>query len=245
MGYILSNKQYKAALSEQFGIQIQHNKKSDYYCVLKTGTYEDRRKDQINQLVATGQLKPGETINSIDEYIRLIADIDKRTSDYLLKVYVQMKYIDIIFLTQCYIHSYFAHIHSLLPVINKSVFLEEYREIRASLPAAPVLRAMYGAAARYVTTLPQYSDASFPIPENFSDILFHRMFKYLNGDYAPDLAAVQAIVITNNHYKNTTSWYNGWLMNCVVSLMKYVSIIIIIIILINSSIHFTYRLLGW
>ncbi|KAI8880906.1 hypothetical protein K501DRAFT_190240, partial [Backusella circina FSU 941] len=194
MGYILSNKQYKAALCDRFGIQIQHNKKSDYYCVIKTGTFEDRRKDQIDQLVATGQLKPEETISSIDDYIKLIADIDKQTSDYLLKVY-------------------FAHIHSLLPVVNKSAFLEEYREIRASLPSVQILRAMYGAAARYVTTLPQYSDAKFPISQNFSEIMFHRMFKYFNGDYAPDLATVQAIIITNNHYKNTSSWYNGWLMN--------------------------------
>lgn len=70
----------------QYGIDIQHNESNDYFHIKKLGSSDDRRTDQIKQLIDLGIIKPDETIANIDDWIWKVAGIDKKLSDRLLKM---------------------------------------------------------------------------------------------------------------------------------------------------------------
>jgi hypothetical protein len=122
------------------------------------------------------------------------------------------------------IFRYFAYIHPLLPVINKTEFLEEYRGIRSSYPAGYLLNAVYGAAVRYVENCKKFNDLDsiddggvWDFPEDFSENLFEIIIIYLKGKYIPRISTVQSIIIAHNHSANVDNWTSSWLLNCAVS----------------------------
>ncbi|KAI9307650.1 fungal-specific transcription factor domain-containing protein [Cunninghamella echinulata] len=153
-----------------------------------------------------GIIKPGETVNGLDDWILKVAGIDKVTSDRLMKIY-------------------FAYIHPGLPVINKSFFLKQYRGYSADFPSAPLLNAMYGAALRYIETCKVFGDNTavydafgeeiddFQIPEGGSEKFFENVIIYVKGRYNPNIATIQALVITQNHRASMDSkMTGGWLI---------------------------------
>ncbi|CAO3641602.1 unnamed protein product [Cunninghamella blakesleeana] len=154
-----------------------------------------------------GITKPGEIIKDLDDWILKIAGIDKLTSDQLLKVY-------------------FAYIHPGLPVVNKVFFLRQYRSLSSDYPSAPLLNAMYGAALRYIETCKVFGDntavqdalgceiADFQIPEGGSEKFFENLIAYCKGKYNPNIATIQALVITQNHRASMDTKVTGaWLIN--------------------------------
>lgn len=119
--------------------------------------------------------------------------------------------------------SYFAYIHPLLPVINKTAFLEEYRGIRTYFPTGPVLNAVYGAAVRYIENCKKFGDSdrldggkSWDFPKNLSEMLFQNLIIFIKGKYDPCLPTIQAIIIAHNHSANVESSSSSWLLNCIV-----------------------------
>lgn len=116
----------------------------------------------------------------------------------------------------------------MLPVINKTAFLEEYRGIRATFPAATLLNAIYGASVRYVNNCIKFNDwqrldngREWVFPHNFSEKLFQNLIIFVKGRYNPRLSTIQAILIAHNHSANVESWTSGWLLNCIVGVTRY------------------------
>ncbi|KAI7905436.1 fungal-specific transcription factor domain-containing protein [Cokeromyces recurvatus] len=148
-------------------------------------------------LESLGMLKPGETIKSLNDWIYKVAGIDKITSDSLMKIY-------------------FAYIHPGLPIINKKLFLKQYRGQIGEYPSAPLLNAIYGAAVRYIETCKLFGDQvpldqHVEIKEGWSEKLFENLIFYVRGRYNPCISTIQAIVISQNHRasfdeKITSSW---------------------------------------
>lgn len=123
---------------------------------------------------------------------------------------------------------YFAYIHPLLPVVNKTAFLEEYRGIKATFPAATLLNAIYGASVRYINNCIKFNDwqrldngREWEFPHNFSEKLFQNLIIFVKGRYIPRLSTIQAILIAHNHSANVESWTSGWLLNCIVSYLLF------------------------
>ncbi|KAG2200532.1 hypothetical protein INT47_012318 [Mucor saturninus] len=188
----------------QYGIAIHHHENNDYFHIKKTASPNDRRSAQVKQLIELGFMKPDETVSNIDDWVWKVSGLQKSLGDRLLKIY-------------------FAYIHPLLPVVNKTSFLEEYRGIQSCFPAGPLLNAMYGAAVRYVENCKKFGDAErldeggkpWDLPENLAQRLFSTLIVFIKGKYAPCLSSIQAIVIGHNHSVNFENWSSGWLLNCV------------------------------
>ncbi|ORZ13577.1 fungal-specific transcription factor domain-domain-containing protein, partial [Absidia repens] len=162
-----------------------------------------------NQLLLEklGMLKPGEPILNVEDWIFKVADITKATSDRLMKIY-------------------FAYIHPGLPVVNKTLFLNQYRGLADDYPSAPLLNAMYGAATRYIETCQLFGDETavteafdddidgWQIPDGGSERLFDNLIKYVRGRYNPNIATIQALVIAQNHRASMDGkMTGGWLIN--------------------------------
>ncbi|CAO3577550.1 unnamed protein product [Absidia cylindrospora] len=162
---------------------------------------EDTTGRTPNQLLLEdiGILKPGEPILGMDDWLWKVSGITKSTSDQLLKIY-------------------FIYIHPGLPVVNKTLFLNQYRGLASDYPSAPLLNAMHGAAMRHIEkcqilddgdsildTLYKDSGGRWEMPEGGSESFYDRLRKYIQGVYAPSLATVQAILIGQNHHPNTES----------------------------------------
>ncbi|KAL7317630.1 hypothetical protein PS15m_003962 [Mucor circinelloides] len=195
--------QFKKNNLPSYGIDIQHSKNSDYFHMKRIESFDDKRKEQIRELLSLGVIKSRDAIMNINDWIFKVAGIDRSLSDRLLKVY-------------------FAYIHPLLPVINKTAFLEEYRGIRATFPAATLLNAIYGASVRYVSNCVKFNDwqrldngREWVFPHNFSEKLFQNLIIFVKGKYNPRLSTIQAILIAHNHSANVESWTSGWLLNCI------------------------------
>ncbi|KAI8098493.1 fungal-specific transcription factor domain-containing protein, partial [Halteromyces radiatus] len=162
-----------------------------------------------NQIVVEklGILKPGEPVRDVDEWIFKVANITKTTSDRLMKVY-------------------FAYIHPGLPVVNKTLFLNQYRDLADDFPSAPLLNAMYGAATRYIETCQLFGDlkavtdafdedvSDWQIPEGGSERFFDNLITYVRGRYSPSIAVIQALIIAQNHRASLDAKMTGsWLIN--------------------------------
>ncbi|KAI9469985.1 MAG: fungal-specific transcription factor domain-containing protein [Benjaminiella poitrasii] len=187
----------------KYDMDIQYNYNGDYIFIKKKNSSNDRREEQIKELIQVGIIKPHETVKDVDEWIFRVARIDRSLSDRLLKIY-------------------FAYIHPLLPVINKATFLEEYRGIQATFPAAPLLNAIYGASARYILNCEKFNDlerledgGSWDFSENFATGFLQRVIMFAKARYVPRLSSIQAIIIAHNHCANIDSWTTGWLFNCI------------------------------
>ncbi|KAI8975002.1 fungal-specific transcription factor domain-containing protein [Pilobolus umbonatus] len=148
----------------------------------------------------TPQLLPH--IKSIHHWIYSVSGIDRITSDRLLKIY-------------------FANVHCILPVINKSRFLQQYRDQSDSYPPAELLNAMFGAAARYVESdaLTEKSNSNTTnticdVPAGWSDEFFGQAKNIiLKSSMNPTLSKVQSIILIHNHSGSLDSKSSGcWLL---------------------------------
>jgi hypothetical protein len=115
-----------------------------------------------------------------------------------------------------------------VPVLNKKVFLADYRGLSLSYPEAPLLYAIYGAAACYVRNANLFNDWHvFPhgeiwdIPSTFAELMYKNLVGFVRGPYTPCLAYIQALAIS--HYLSTSfdSWKDGWFLNCLVRMNGY------------------------
>ncbi|KAG2234509.1 hypothetical protein INT48_007322 [Thamnidium elegans] len=196
------NMQHKELLVSS-GIDIQCSKDGEYIRVKKLSSADDKRQEQLRELIELGVMRSTETIQSISDWIWNVAGIKKELSDRLVRIY-------------------FRYIHSLLPVINKTEFLEEYRGIRPCYPSGAILNAIFGASVRYIDNCKKFGDSdrlddgrTWDFPEKLSEMLFQNLIIFIKGKYVPSLATIQAIVIAHNHSANVESWSSGWLLNCV------------------------------
>ncbi|GAA5805450.1 hypothetical protein HPULCUR_010966 [Helicostylum pulchrum] len=185
------------------GIDIQSSKNGEYMRVKKIISADDKRQEQLCELVKLGVIRYTETVQNINDWIWTVAGIRKELSDRLVRIY-------------------FRYIHSLLPVINKTEFLEEYRGIRPCYPSGAILNAIFGASVRYIDNCKKFADSdrlddgkTWDFHEKLSEMLFQNLIIFIKGKYVPSLATIQAIVIAHNHSANVESWSSGWLLNCV------------------------------
>lgn len=118
--------------------------------------------------------------------------------------------------------SYFANIHPVLPVVNKTRFLQQYRDQADTYPPADLLNAMFGAAARFVEceALIQKSkpnrppDVVWDVPLGWSDQFFDQAQTIITTSAAtPTISKVQAIILIHNHSGNLDSKSSAcWLL---------------------------------
>ncbi|ORX54549.1 hypothetical protein DM01DRAFT_1362876 [Hesseltinella vesiculosa] len=173
----------------------------------QTSDEPQTRPPNVMLLEYLGRLKPDEPIDNIDQWIAKVSGIDKLASDRLLKIY-------------------FAYIHPGLPVVNKQLFLKQYRGLADDYPSAPLLSAMYGAAARYIETCSRFGDdvitqehwadpqKNWQLPPGGSERLFDNLLAYVRGHYHPGIDIIQALVIAQNHRATMEGKVTGgWLIN--------------------------------
>jgi len=141
----------------------------------------------LTTLIKHGNVKPEEKIDTVADWIRIVAGIDMAMSDRLMKVY-------------------FIYIHPILPVVNKVMFLKQYRGQIKPFPSASLLLAMYGAAARYVEVVRRQEldkiidiEDDWQPPEGWSESFFDELRKFIVGHYTPSMSTVQAMLIAQNH----------------------------------------------
>lgn len=119
--------------------------------------------------------------------------------------------------------SYFAYIHPVLPVLNKTLFLKQYRGQIKEYPSAALLNSIYGAAVRYIDTCRRFGDTlpccdHIEIKAGWSEKLFENIITYLKVQNTPRISTVQALAIANTHRASLDSKItSGWLLNCIVS----------------------------
>ncbi|GAN05102.1 hypothetical protein MAM1_0082c04571 [Mucor ambiguus] len=118
---------------------------------------------------------------------------------------------------------YFSHIHPILPVIDKTEFIKQYRDRVETYPSGELLNAMFGAAARFVEcesveperkrALP--SDAVWDVPVGWSNKFFDQA-EYIISKWPtnPTISNVQAIILILNHRgdrdtKSSACWQLG------------------------------------
>jgi hypothetical protein len=118
--------------------------------------------------------------------------------------------------------SFFAYIYPGLPVINKGLFLRQYRGKIKGYPSAPLLNAMYGSAVRYIETCRTFGDdvldnETLDIPKGWSEKLFDNVISYVKGKCNPNISTVQAIILCHFHSASLDgNIASGWLLNSVV-----------------------------
>ncbi|KAI9471893.1 MAG: fungal-specific transcription factor domain-containing protein [Benjaminiella poitrasii] len=139
----------------------------------------------------------------IHKYIYAVTGLDQYTTVRLLKIY-------------------FSHIHPLLPVIDKTAFLKQYRDRVKTYPSGELLNAMFGAAARFAECecleprrkmLP--SDAIWDVPVGWSNKFFDQA-EYIISKWStiPTNSMVQAIILILNFrsdrdFKSSACWQLG------------------------------------
>ncbi|KAG0187249.1 hypothetical protein DFQ28_006684 [Apophysomyces sp. BC1034] len=184
-------------VASQFGIRFRRFGQS----LIWYDVDDDQSKKGGSQrmLECVGKLKPGETIKGMNDWIFRVAGIDKVTSDRLMKVY-------------------FAYIHPGLPVINKTMFLKQYRGEIGDYPSPALLNSMYGAAVRYIETCQMFGDEIVEyrenVPDGWSESLFDNLLVFFKQQYSPCVSSVQAMVIGQNHRASLDEkMTSGWLVN--------------------------------
>ncbi|KAI9008784.1 fungal-specific transcription factor domain-containing protein [Phycomyces nitens] len=140
---------------------------------------------------------------NIHDWIYSVTGADRHTCDRLLKIY-------------------FANIHPVLPVVNKTEFLLQYRDQADTYPSSDVLNAMLGAAARFVeceahsqkSKVYRPPDTAWDVPLGWSDQFFDKAQTIVSESAAyPTLSKVQAVILIHNHSGNMDSKSSAcWLM---------------------------------
>ncbi|CEP09457.1 hypothetical protein [Parasitella parasitica] len=186
-----------ARIASQIGVKIRRFGQS---LVLYEKADTSGKNANQKLLESLGMLKPGETIKSLNDWIYKVTGVDKTTSDSLMKIY-------------------FAYIHPGLPVVNKLLFLKQYRGEIGEYPSAPLLNAIFGAAVRYIETCKLFGDKvpldhEIETKDGWSEKLFENLLIYLKGRYSPCISTVQAMVIAQSHRASLDEkMTSGWLLN--------------------------------
>ncbi|ORX60723.1 hypothetical protein DM01DRAFT_1332845 [Hesseltinella vesiculosa] len=139
----------------------------------------------------------------IHNWIYSVSGVDNQTSDRLLKIY-------------------FANVHPVLPVVNKTAFLKQYRDQCDSYPNPDLINAMFGAAARFVECDSQYRDQNqfqppdmvWDVPDGWSDRFFDQAQNFITeSSSVATLSKVQAIILIHNHSRHLDSKSSAcWLL---------------------------------
>ncbi|RCH91853.1 Fungal specific transcription factor [Rhizopus azygosporus] len=140
----------------------------------------------------------------IHQYIYTVTGLDKHTAARLLKIY-------------------FANVHPILPVVDKTEFIDQYRGRMNAFPSGDLLNAMLGTAARFIEhqkagyegqrKLP--SDVMLDVPMGWSNSFFDRAeHLLLNWSTTPTLSKIQTILLVLNtrpdrNIKSSESWQMG------------------------------------
>ncbi|CAO3618900.1 unnamed protein product [Cunninghamella blakesleeana] len=169
-----------------------------------TTVYYEKELDDIHlfkqHLISLGKLRLDESILGINDWIYKVASIDRHTSDELLKIY-------------------FAHVHPMFPVVDKSEFLRQYRQQVDRLPSPPLLCAMYGSATRFIECCKAIRNQDLTanrLNAPTSDIWFSQHMSYVKCSFDPSLPIIQSILITMHHYAGSEKkWSDAWLLNSV------------------------------
>ncbi|KAG2221686.1 hypothetical protein INT45_002724 [Circinella minor] len=143
------------------------------------------------------------TVTGINHWIYSMSGVDRYTSDRLMKIY-------------------FMNVHPLLPVINKTEFLRQYRDQADTYPSAELLNAMFGAAARFleVGSQKKKSTAGFPdlqweAPANWHIRFFEQSHALVTvNPPKSSVSTVQtSIIIYNTSGNVSSSESEGWIMS--------------------------------
>ena len=108
-------------------------------------------------------------------------------------------------------------------MVNKILFLKQYRGEIGEYPSAPLLNAIFGADVRYIETCRLYGDKvhlehQIETKEGWSEKLFENLLVYLRGRYSPCISTVQAMVIAQSHRASLDEKMTStWLLNSAVS----------------------------
>ncbi|KAI8370961.1 fungal-specific transcription factor domain-containing protein [Blakeslea trispora] len=142
-------------------------------------------------------------VKPIHYWIYSVTGVDRHTSNRLLKIY-------------------FANIHPVLPVVNKTRFLKQYRDQADTYPPSDLLNAMLGAAARFVeceallnrSKSNRPPDAIWDVPVGWSDQFFEQAQTIITNSAAtPTISKVQSIILIHNHSGNLDSKSSAcWLL---------------------------------
>ncbi|KAI7892918.1 fungal-specific transcription factor domain-containing protein [Mucor mucedo] len=163
---------------------------------------EDGKEDEVDDpSIPDTQLVPH--VKPIHYWIYSVTGVDRHTSNRLIKIY-------------------FANVHPVLPVVNKTRFLQQYRDLADTYPPSDLLNAMFGAAARFVEceALIQKSKANRPpdavwdVPVGWSDQFFDQAQTIITTSSAtPTMSKVQSIILIHNHSGNLDSKSSAcWLL---------------------------------
>ncbi|CAO3661570.1 unnamed protein product [Rhizopus stolonifer] len=182
------------------GLNLQINGETNRINVKRSETANlDPQINSIQDAIIAEVIQPDDEIETIDDWIWKIANIDKPLSDALLKVY-------------------FAYIHQAVPVLNKTIFLEEYRRIRPNFPHGCLLLAIYATAANYISVCERFEDASslndgkpWNISKDFSEKLLDKIRQYIGKRYLPRLVIIQTTAIFHVHPFKFDKHTHGWI----------------------------------
>ncbi|KAJ8656709.1 hypothetical protein O0I10_007556 [Lichtheimia ornata] len=127
---------------------------------------------------------------------------DRHTSDRLLQIY-------------------FLNVHPILPVVNKTEFLKQYRDQADTYPSADLLNAMFGAASRYLVCESKRQrskgryvppDVSWDVPSQWCYQFFEQASSAVtNSAWSSSISKVQAMLLLHNtsshiNAKESTAW---------------------------------------
>ncbi|RUS30413.1 fungal-specific transcription factor domain-containing protein [Jimgerdemannia flammicorona] len=132
-----------------------------------------------------------DNLNGSNSRITHSPEITKETSDRLIDLY-------------------FENIHDALPIINKPIFLRQYRAELSPPPPLLLLNAIYAIASRFDR------DPSLRTDPDRADTLgadfFERAKMYLDRDYVhPRLSTVQALILISSHQNGISEGSGSWL----------------------------------
>ncbi|KAG1172233.1 hypothetical protein G6F70_005217 [Rhizopus microsporus] len=188
------------AIIPPVGLCLQKNK-----CVLQVQKEEsanfDEQIDAIDDAIDSTFIHSRDDVRTIDQWVQKMVGIDKDLCDRLLRVY-------------------FAHIHPSTPVVNKAVFLQEYRGIRPNFPSALLLIAICLTTVRYIRLRTAFGDAEdlndskpWNLSDKTSNSLFDRLSKYVFKRSCWNLTAVQAAILILVVPFKQQRWEKHWLIN--------------------------------
>ncbi|ORE03209.1 hypothetical protein BCV72DRAFT_308422 [Rhizopus microsporus var. microsporus] len=161
----------------------------------------DEQIDSIDDAIDSTFIRSRDEVRTIDQWVQKMVGIDKDLSDRLLKVY-------------------FAHIHPSTPVVNKTIFLQEYRGIRPNFPSALLLIVIFLTTVRYIRSRTVFGDAEalndgkpWNLSEKTSNSLFDRLSKYVFKRARWNLTAVQAAILILVVPFKEHRWEKHWLIS--------------------------------
>lgn len=124
---------------------------------------------------------------------------------------------------------YFLNVHPILPVVNKTEFLKQYRDQADTYPSADLLNAMFGAAARYLVceSKRQRSKARYVPPDVSWDVSPEWCYQFFeqasnavtSSAWSSSISRVQSMLLLHNTSTHINAKEStAWILNGLVSL---------------------------